>query len=298
MNIKLIIDSGSDMSQELAKKYGITVIPLTAISKEDEYKDGIEILPDELYQRIREGELFTTSQVSVEQYVNEFKKEIDNDNKILCLTLSSGISGCYNSAKLAKDLIIEEYPKAEIEIIDTKMASYEITMLAIRVITMINQNLSLEEIVLKTKEFIKATYVIFTVDDMKYLHRGGRVSTAQKVIGGMLNIKPILTMDDDGKLKPIDKARGLKKVYKKFAQYIQENMDSNLPKDQLVIIGHADSLDLANELKSAVEEELNFTNIYIDEIGAVIGSHTGPGCLMITMLKEVTDDSLVNIKIN
>ncbi len=297
MNIKLIVDSGSDMSQELAKKYDITVIPLTAISKDDEYKDGIDILPNELYDRIRNGEVFTTSQVSVEEYVNEFKKEIDKDNKILCLTLSSGISGCYNSAKLAKDLIIDENPNAEIEIIDTKLASYEITMLAIRIIKMINENLSFEDIIKKTKELIKATFVVFTVDDMKYLHRGGRVSTAQKVIGGMLNIKPIMKVDEQGKLIPIDKARGLKKVYKKFAEYIDENMDSNIPKDQLVIIGHADSLDLAKDLKGVIEEELGFTNIYVDEIGAVIGSHTGPGCLMITMLKEMTDENLLNIRI-
>ncbi len=154
----------------------------------------------------------------------------------------------------------------------------------------------LEGFVLKIKELIDSTITFFTVDDLKYLYRGGRVSAAEKVVGGMLNIKPILIVDKEGRLVPIDKARGLKKVYKKFVEMVEKETDKDISKDQLVIIGHSDSLQSALDFKEILESEMGFTNIYIDEIGPVISSHSGPGTLMFSLLKKNIEEGYMNIK--
>lgn len=295
MSIKLLIDSGADLSQELAKKYDIGLLPLTTICNGVEYKDGIDISSKQLNERMRQGDVFSTAQITVDQYVKAFNEEVKRGNEVLCLTLSSGITGTINSARIAKDLILEENPSAVIEIIDSKLASYSFGLLARRIVEYINAGFEINKIVNIVNEIIKNTFVTFTVDDLKYLHRGGRVSSVQKVVGGMLNIKPILIVDHEGRLIPVDKARGLKKVYKKFTSMIYEEVSDDIDKDQLVIIGHSDSKELAIDLKNVLINELGFTNIYIDEIGAVISSHTGPGCIEMTLLKKNMDD-FMNIK--
>ena len=296
MSIKLLVDSGCDLSQELAKKYDIGILPFTAICNEVEYKDGIDITSKELNERMRKGDVFTTAQISIDGYYKAFLEEVEKGNEVISIVLSSGITSSINSARLAKNMLLEEKPNAVIEIIDSKLASYGFGLLARRTVEYINSGMCFKDVVLKIKELIDSTITFFTVDDLKYLYRGGRVSAAEKVVGGMLNIKPILIVDKEGRLVPIDKARGLKKVYKKFVEMVEKETDKDLKKDQLVIIGHSDSLQSALDFKEILESEMGFTNIYIDEIGPVISSHSGPGTLMFSLLKKNIEEGYMNIK--
>lgn len=296
MSIKLLADSGCDLSRELAEKYNIVLLPLTAICNEIEYKDGIDITSKELNQRMREGDVFTTAQISIDAYYKAFLEEVKQGNQVIALVLSSGITSSINSAKLAKNMVLDEKPDAVIEIIDSKLASLGYGLLARRVAEYINNGMDFEDVILKANELIKSTLTLFTVDDLKYLHRGGRVSSAEKFVGGMLNIKPILLVDEEGRLIPIDKARGLKKVFKKFIDLLKEKIDSNIDKDQLVLIGHSDSLEAALDFKAMLENEMGFKNIYVDEIGGVISSHSGPGTIVITLLKNNIEKKYMDIK--
>lgn len=221
---------------------------------------------------------------------------MEKGNEVISIVLSSGITSSINSARLAKNMLLEEKPDAVIEIIDSKLASYGFGLLARRTVEYINSGMCFKDVVLKINELIDSTITFFTVDDLKYLYRGGRVSAAEKVVGGMLNIKPILIVDKEGRLVPIEKARGLKKVYKKFVEMVEKETDKDLQKDQLVIIGHSDSLQSALDFKEILESEMGFTNIYIDEIGPVISSHSGPGTLMFSLLKKNIEEGYMNIK--
>ncbi len=296
MGIKLLVDSGCDLSQELAKKYNVGILPFTAICNEVEYKDGIDITSKELNERMREGDVFTTAQIPIDEYYKAFLKETEKGNKVILLVLSSGITSSINSARLAKNMLLDENPNAVIEVIDSKLASYGFGLLVRRTAEYIQNGMDFDDVVLKINELIDSTLTYFTVDDLKYLYRGGRVSAAEKVVGGMLNIKPVLHVDKEGRLIPIDKARGIKKVYKKFVELTKKEMDPDINKDQLIIVGHSDSLQSALDFKEILANEMGFTNIYIDEIGPVISSHSGPGTLMFTLLKKNLEEEYMNIK--
>lgn len=294
MAIKLIIDSGSDTPIELASKYNIDILPLTVISNDVEYRDGIDISPKELTDRMREGDVFTTSQVTFEQFHSKFKEEIEKGNEIIYISLSGGISGCYNSSEMAKKEIIQENPNAKIYICNSKCAAFGIGLIAMRASKLVSEGFDAKYIYEKIKFMSDNTEHFFTVDDMKYLYRGGRVTAAQKVLGGVLNIKPMLTVNkDDGKLVSIDKARGLNQVYKKIISRIKDvTKDNNILEEQTISICHSDSLENANILKDMVVEELGLKNIIIGEIGSTIGAHTGPGCIVAFVSKKEIGDGL------
>ncbi len=294
MAVKLIIDSGADTPIELASKYNIDVLPLTVISNDIEYRDGIDISPKEITDRMKEGDVFTTSQVSFEQFYNKFNEEVKKGNEIIYISLSGGISGCYNSSEMAKKEILQENPDAKIYLYNSKCAAFGIGLIAIRTSKLINEGYDAEYIFEKVKFMADNTEHFFTVDDMKYLYRGGRVTAAQKVLGGVLNIKPMLTVNkEDGKLISIDKARGLNQVYKKIISRIKDiTKNNNILKEQTIFICHSDSLKNANILKDMVVEELGIKNIIVVEIGSTIGAHTGPGCIGIFVSREEIGDGL------
>lgn len=294
MAIKLIIDSGSDTPIELASKYNIDILPLTVISNDVEYRDGIDISPKELTDRMKNGDVFSTSQVSFEQFYSKFKEEISKGNEIIYIALSGGISGCYTSSEMAKKEVMQENPNAKIYLCNSKCASFAIGLIAIRASKLIQEGFDAEYIYEKIKFMTDNMEHFFTVDDMKYLYRGGRVTAAQKVLGGVLNIKPMLTVNkDNGKLISIDKARGLNQVYKKIISRVKDiTKDNDILKEQTISICHSDSLENANTLKDMVAEELGIKNIIVGEIGSTIGAHTGPGCVVIFVNKKKIGDEL------
>ncbi|QQK07579.1 DegV family protein [Miniphocaeibacter halophilus] len=294
MALKVIVDSGSDIPEELVEKYDLIMLPLTVISGDKEYSDGVDITSKELTDRMKQGEVFTTSQVTYDQFYNKFKEEIEKGNEIVYIALSAGISGCYNSGVLAMNDILKEYPEASIDVINSNCASLGIGLVAIRAAILVKNGFDSKYIVDKIKFLADNVEHYFTVDDMQYLYRGGRVTATQKILGGMLNIKPMLTVDKgNGKLIPIDKGRGLKQVYRKIISKIKEDIaDNNLFKTQTMAIVHSDFLENALELKNMISNELGAENIIVGNIGSTISAHTGPGCIAVFINKKEIGDEI------
>ncbi|MDL2310696.1 DegV family protein [Peptostreptococcaceae bacterium OttesenSCG-928-C18] len=298
MTLKIILDSGSDMPIEMGKKNNIDILPLTVISNNIEYVDGIDLKPKELVSRMKADEVFTTSQVSYEQFHVKFNEELSKGNEIMYISLSGGISGCYASGMMAANDILENEPDAPIYVINSRCASFAIGLIGLRASMMVKEGYATEDIIIKVKELCENTGHYFTVDDMKYLYRGGRVTAAQKILGGMLNIKPLLTVKkEDGTLAPLDKKRGLKQVFKRMIELVEKDRaNKNIPNDQTIAIFHSDFEEHANVLKDMISKELGYTDIIVGEIGATIASHTGPGCIALFYLDDIAGDNLDKIE--
>lgn len=298
MTLKIVLDSGSDMPIDMAEKNNIDILPLTVISNDIEYRDGLDISSKELTDRMKLGDMFTTSQVTYEQFYNKFNEELDKGNEILYISLSAGISGCYNSSVLAKNEILEERPDAKIHTFNGNCASFGIGLIALRASMMIKEGYSTEEVLDMVKFLADNTEHYFTVEDMKYLYRGGRVSAAQKILGGMLNIKPMLTVNkENGKLVPMDKARGLKHVYRKMIENIKDvTVGNEILEEQTIAVFHSDSIENAKVLRDMIQEELNIEDIIMGNIGSTIAAHTGPGCIVVFISKKAIGKDLDKIK--
>ncbi|MDQ0483461.1 DegV family protein [Guptibacillus hwajinpoensis] len=284
MNVKIITDSASDLPDELITKYDIDIMPLVVIMGNDEFYDREDIQAKELYKALREGEMAKTSQIPPARMKETFVKYAEKGQPFIYIALSSGISGTYQSASIIKDEVQEEFPNVQMEVIDSKAASLGYGLMAISAAELASNGKTADEI----KQHLSTTYLthmehIFTVDDLEFLQRGGRVSRASAFVGGMLKIKPVLHVED-GKLVPIEKIRGKNKVVKRMVDIMKER-GVNL-QSQLIGITHGDDLESAEKLKSAIQEAFGSERFVIHEVGATIGSHSGPGTLALFFLNK------------
>ncbi|KXZ39300.1 EDD domain protein, DegV family [Alkalithermobacter thermoalcaliphilus JW-YL-7 = DSM 7308] len=279
MSIKIIADSLSDIPSHLIKEYDIDIIPLTIIFEDGEYKDRVDISVDEFYEKLKTSStLPRTSQVTPVEFENIFKKYLDQGREILYIGASSKASGTYQSSVIAKDMLESE----KIHIFDTMALCGGIAMLVIEAGKMAKEGKSINEIIEKLKEMKEKIDHVFTVDTLEYLQKGGRLSATKAAIGTILNIKPILTVED-GVVKPLDQVRGKKKVIEKMIELSKKRGQSF--ENKTVMIYHAKNIQLAEKLKEAVESELNPKEIIMGEIGAGIGTHAGPGTVAIFYLR-------------
>lgn len=283
MNTKIITDSACDLSSDLIKKWGIDVLPILVYLGDEEYKDGETLSPEELYQNMREGKVYKTAQIPPQVFKEKFKEYAKRNEPCIYIAFSSGLSGTYQSSLMAKNELLEDYPNLDLTIIDTKCASGGFGLVVLKAAQMAMEGISKEEIVKTAKFYSEHMEHIFTVDDLEYLYRGGRVSRTAAVVGSLLNIKPILNVDD-GKLVPIDKVRGRNKVLKKMLDIIEER-GTNLS-NQTIGITHGDDLEVAMKAKEMIKERFNCTDFVIGTIGCAVGAHSGPGTLAIYFLNK------------
>ncbi|WP_347550790.1 DegV family protein [Pseudalkalibacillus hwajinpoensis] len=284
MNVKIITDSASDLPQDLVGKHNLEIMPLMVIVGDEEYYDGEDIQAKELYKLLREGTMAKTSQIPPARIRETFVKYAEQGQPFIYIALSSGISGTYQSAAVIKNEVQGDFPDVQMEIIDSKAASLGYGLMAIHAAKLAENGKSVDEILQSlTTSYLTHMEHIFTVDDLEFLQRGGRVSRASAFIGGMLKIKPVLNVED-GKLVPIEKIRGKNKVYKRMVEIMQER-GVNL-QSQLIGISHGDDLESAEKLKSVIQETYGSENFIITEVGATIGSHSGPGTLALFFLNK------------
>jgi len=284
MGIKIITDSASDIPLELVKKMGIDVLPLSVFLGNIEYKDGETIKPKELYDNMRAGKVYKTSQVSPQAFKDRFREYAEKNEACIYLAFSSELSGTYQSSLIAKKEILEEYPNFDITIIDTKCASGGLGLVVLKAAQMAAEGASKEDIVKMSEFNSKHMEHIFTVDDLEYLYRGGRVSGTAAFIGSMLNIKPVLHVEE-GRLVPLEKVRGRSKVLKRMIE-IMEARGVNL-EDQTIGITHGDDIDIAMKAKEMIEERFGSKDFVIGDVGCAVGAHSGPGTLAIFFLNEI-----------
>ncbi|MGB8000950.1 MAG: DegV family protein [Anaerobacillus sp.] len=284
MNVKIITDSASDLPQDLVTKHDIEIMPLMVIIGNEEYYDREEIQAKELYTTLREGTMAKTSQIPPSRIKETFVKYAEKGQPFIYIALSSGISGTYQSAAVIKDDVQEEFPDVQMEVIDSRAASLGYGIMAIHAAELAEQGQTADDILEKlNSRYLTHMEHIFTVDDLEFLQRGGRVSRASAFFGGMLKIKPVLHVED-GKLVPIEKIRGKNKVYKRMVEIMQER-GVNL-QSQLIGISHGDDLESAEKLKNEIQQTYGSEHFVINEVGATIGSHSGPGTLALFFLNK------------
>ncbi|NLY84857.1 MAG: DegV family protein [Tissierellia bacterium] len=285
MAIKILSDSGCDLPKEIIEEYNVDILPIIVNKDDKEYLDGVTIQAKEVYDGMRRGEVFKTAQIPPHAFKDKFLEYAKNGETVIYLAFSSGLSGTYQTALFVKESILEQYPDFDLEIIDTKAASGGFGLIVYHIARMAKEGKSKEEI-LEAIEFYKDNIQhIFTVDDMEYLFRGGRVTRTQAFLGGLLSIKPVLTVVD-GKLVPLEKARGKNKVFKIMLDLMRERAKEANLKEQLICITHGDDLEGAMKFKELIKEEFGSESFLINMIGAAIGAHSGPGTLSIFFFKR------------
>jgi DegV family protein with EDD domain len=287
MNVKIITDSASDLPKELLEEYEIDIIPIRVYDEmETEFFDGETLMPTDLFQKMREGISFKTSLPSYESIRETFMQYADSQTPCIYISFSSELSGTYQSTVLIMNEIKEEVPTFDCDAIDTKCASLGQGLVVLKAAKLAKEGIGKEELIEKIKNCATQVEHIFTVDDLQYLVRGGRVSKVAGFVGGLLNIKPILNVED-GKLIPLEKIRGSKKVFKRMSE-IMEERGVDL-KNQLIGISHGDDLEAALTLKELIKEKFGCEYFVINSIGAAIGAHSGPGTLALFFMNVGED---------
>lgn len=283
MNVKILADSACDLSEKHYDEYDIESIPLTVQLDGEDYQDGKTISPKTVYDAMREGKSPKTSQVSPHLFENAFIKHAKNGQPCIYLALSSELSGTHQTAKMMEEEVKEQYPDWQLQVIDTRCASIGYGLVVLRAAQMAKDGASIDAIIETSSYQAAHMEHIFTVNDLEYLYRGGRVSKTAAFVGTLLKIKPLLHVED-GKLVPLEKIRGEKKVLKRMLDVMGER-GVNLA-NQPLGISHGDDLERANKLADMIKEKYGNTNISIEMVGSVIGAHAGPGTLALFFLNE------------
>lgn len=284
MQVKILADSACDLPLDFYAENNTILLPLKVQLNNQEYEDVKTIDSTKVYEAIRKGIVPKTSQVSPFLFEEVFTKMAKNNEDGIYIAFSSELSGTYQTAVMILDQVKEKYPNFQLTIVDTKCASLGQGLVVMEAVKMAAENMEKETIL--NEIFFKCQHMehLFTVEDLDYLAKGGRVSKASAFLGGLLNIKPLLHVEN-GKLVPIEKIRGKKKLLNRIIDVMGER-GSNL-NEQIIGISHADNEETALEIKSMIKNEFNPKEVYISAIGSAVGAHTGPGTIAIFFLNEM-----------
>ena len=278
MSFKIITDSCCDLTAEMVAQCELSVA-LLSVEMDGRGYSIEEMTPVELYTHLRNGKLPKTAAVNPEGWAELIRPALQAGQEVLVLAFSSGLSATYQSAVIAAGELREEFPDRKLIVIDTLCASIGQGLLVYTAAKLREQGKSIDEVAAWVEDHKKNVCHWVTVEDLMHLKRGGRVSAATAVVGTMLSIKPIIRVDDEGKLENLAKARGRKASLNYLLDRMAESFDPEL--SDTVFIGHGDCLADAQTLESAIRSRFGVKNVYINYVGAVIGAHTGPGVAVI-----------------
>ena len=282
MNYVIVTDSASDLPNEYAIKHNLTVLPLKFSCGEDYLDNTLDfksMSPETFYQRLRDGEHAKTAQVNVEEFYQSFKKILENDQDILAILISTNLSGTFNSANIAKEQLKEEFPNRKIVLVNSISGSLGIGLLVDEAIRLKEEGKSLEENEAYLNTFKHHVMCIFTHEDLSHLQAGGRISKFSFWLGSALKIKPIISADDNGDLKPRNKVLGRKKSLKVLQDRVVDLYDPTYSKK--IFISHGDCIEETNKFVQELEERLNTNVDLVHMMGPVIGAHGGPGTIAV-----------------
>ena len=279
MAIKIVTDSSCDLGINFIEENNIELIPLLLNLDGETLKDdlGKSLGYREFYEKLRAGSMPSTSQINIYTFEEKFKELLDKGYEILYIGLSSALSGTFNSANMARNNILEENQNAKIAVVDSISVSMGLGMLIKKACKMIEEGKMLEDIVQWIEENKNKVIHAILVDDLKHLKRGGRVSASTAAVGSILNIKPLLKLNNSGAVEVSEKIKGKKKGLKRLASIVKENA-INI-ENEILYIMHGDVLEEAQYLKGIILQELNFKDVKVEYIGTVIGTHGGPGTI-------------------
>ena len=283
-NFKIITDSGCDLPKAMAFSLGLTVSPLYVNFRGKTNPDSVDDGIQEMYAGLRAGEAASTSAINPQQWEDTIAAVLEDGLDALVLTFSSGLSTTYQSAVIAANELIEKYPQRKIRVVDTLCASLGQGLLVWYACKKQQEGMELDALAEWVTENRFRLCHWFTVDDLMYLKRGGRVSAATALVGTMLNIKPVLHVDDEGHLISKAKVRGRKASIEALAKKMAELGTPGA--NNTVFICHGDCIQDARTLETILKEKHGVKEVFIGYTGAVIGSHSGPGTLALFFLGE------------
>ena len=280
-----IISTGStaDLPTKYLEENNIVVHPLYYIVDGKEYIPGVDDMPvKDFYQALRDGKMPTTSASNPINIISRFQKEINEEHDILHLSFSSGLSSSYNNAQICAEKIMEEEPESKIIVVDTLSGTVGQGILLMHAVDMKKQGKTIEEIAKWLNDNKKHVIHEFTVSDLNHLYRGGRLSKASAVLGKMLNIQPILHMDDKGVLAAIWNVSGRKKALHTLVDIIEKKSDvTNLKQ---VFISHGDCIEDAEYVAEKIKQKYGVDDFLISDICPTIGAHTAQGAVVVAYL--------------
>lgn len=276
-------DSTEDLPETYLKENNISIHPLYYIIEDKEYIPGVDDMPvKDFYKALKEGKMPTTSASNPINIIAQFQKEINEGNDILHLSFSSGLSSSYNNAKICAQKIMEEEPNSKIVVVDTLSGTVGQGILLMKAVEMKKAGKTIDEIAQWINDNKKHVIHEFTVSDLNHLFRGGRLSRASAIVGTMLNIQPILHMDDEGKLAAIGKVRGRKKALCALVDNIENKTDITTLKQ--VLISHGDCIEDANYVADKIKQKYQIKDITIENICPTIGAHTAQGAVVVAYM--------------
>lgn len=280
MSYKIITDTSANLTEEMIEQYNIDIIPLVFRIGEEEfysYVKGEKTDIEQFYDRMRQGEIITTSLISMEKCQDVFESNLKEGKDILYISFSSALSGTYNAALMVAKNLEKEYPERKIYVVDSLAASMGQGLLVYYCAEQKRSGKSIEEV----KDWLIENRLQlchwFTVDDLFHLKRGGRISGTTALVGTVLGVKLVLHVDNEGRLVPVRKVRTRKKSLISLVDEMEKSCIN--PTEQIVFISHGDSIDDALYVEELVRDRLNVKDIKINYVDPVIGAHSGPGTI-------------------
>ncbi len=268
--IKIVTDSTADLPTELVKEYGITVVPLEVHFGEEVYLDGVDMNSSQFFKKLKASDtISSTSQPTPVEFAKVYENIVKNGDNVLSIHISSRMSGTIQSALLAKTM----FPNSIIEVVDSRFVSMATGLIVLEAARLVKEGVGLEDILKHIVAVQNTMRVYFYVDTLRYMELGGRIGKATAFLGTLLNIKPLLTIED-GLVGPYEKIRGKNKAIRRVLQIVEEETKGEKVRGAIV---HGDNLTEMEYLYGILSEQPSFTSLVKSELGAVVGTHAGPG---------------------
>lgn len=278
---QIVTDSCCDIPFQFLDEAGIAFLPMLVEINGKEYEDdlGKTFDVDFFYQALKDKQMPTTSQINVGRYLEFFEPYAKSDTPVIYLSFSSGMSGSYYSALQAVDVLKEDYPDVQIAVVDTLAASLGQGLLVLGAKKQQDAGKTFAEVIAWVEEHKMLLQSWVTVDDLKHLERGGRISKSEAALGGLLKVKPIIHVDENGKLQNVDKVRGRNKSLQKIVTETLNNLTSR--ENQIVYIAYSGDVAAAETVLATIVEDVSIEDIACLPLGPTISAHTGLGCVAI-----------------
>ena len=288
MGYEIYTDSCANLTDEQIDDLKLNIITMEFFMGGKAYRSytrGERSNLKQFYTKMREKEIVTTSQINHDTFIHAFRDDLQRGKDILYIAFSSGLSGTFQAARLAAQDLMETYPERKVLVVDSLAASMGQGLLVYHACMQRDAGLGLEELAKWVEDNRLKLCHWFTVDDLFFLKRGGRLSSASAVLGTLLGVKPVLHVDDEGHLILMGKARGRKKALEALVEHMERTVEK--PEEQVIFISHGDCIEDAQIVAQMVREKLKVKDIVINYIDPVIGGHSGPGTVALFFLGTV-----------
>ena len=280
MAYKILTDSTVDISKKMADDLSLDILPLLFTIEGAEYKDnfGADMDPHVFYEKVRAGLMPKTTLINTDRFLTHFRSYLEHGIDILYIAFSSALSGTCQCAMQAAQQLAEEFPDRKVNVVDSLCASMGEGLLVHQACVLRDGGMGLDELTAWLEANKLRLVHWFTVDDINHLRRGGRVSAAQAFLGTLMKIKPVMHVDDEGRLIPVEKAIGRKKSLSSIVDKLVERYDGTI---KTIFISHGDVLEEAESVAKMIQEKIADADIHIHTVGPVVGAHSGPGTMAI-----------------